>query len=237
MSLSKHSLAFANEMKRVVEAKPRNYEVALAKLVQNSIESWLTRMNGNKTAYPKMRVGLLGVDADSIEILIQMGVDVLHFVGQNNFKWFYSEEKPDIPFVSEFEPLVPYYPAFSMDAKERKSLYENNESDLLLGNPIFHPSTYKSFDVLVGIGSVIGPFCWLAPGVGVGKMVTIGAHVSISSDVEIGDYSHIDPNVSLQSGVRIGEGCRIGAGAVIFPNVHLAPFSVIGAGQIVKYGR
>jgi len=237
MSLSQYSIIVAHEMNRILTHNPRNYEIELAKLVQKSIESWLTRMNGNKIQYPKMRVGLLGGDADSIEILIQSGMDVLHFVGQDNFKWYYSDDKPDIPFISKFENLVPYYPAFSMDAKERKLLYENNEEDLLLGNSIFHPSVYKSYDVLAGIGSIIGPFVWIAPGAGIGRMATIGAHVVISSDVIIGDYSHIDSNVTLQSGVRIGEGCRIGAGSVIFPGVKLSPFSLIGAGQIVKYDR
>lgn len=235
MSLAKHSLATANSMKKILDARPRNTEIVIAKVVQNSIENWVTRLTGNKLEYPRMRVGILGADADTIEILIQCGMDVLHSVGQKEFKWFYSDDKPDLPLINSFEIGCPYYPAFSMDSKERKGLYEDNLIDLLLGNPVFHPSAFKSCDLLAGIGSIVGPFSWVAPGVGIGKMVTVGAHVAIASDVVIGDYSHIEQNVSIQSGVRIGEGCRIGAGTIIFPGVKIAPFTILNAGQIVKY--
>lgn len=235
MSLSRHSLCVARDILQVLDQRPRNKDVQLAKIIQNSIENWVMRLSGNKMHYPKMKVGLLGVDGDSLEILLQAGMDVLHIVGQSNWKWFFSEDKPDIDLLSQFDPLVPYYPAFCLDCKERKHIYEANESDLLLGNPLFHPSAVRSGDCLVGIGSYIGPLSYLAPGVGAGKMVTVGAHVVVASDVEIGDFSHVENNVSISSGVRIGEGCRIGAGCILFPGVSIAPFTILNAGQIVKF--
>lgn len=236
MSLTRHSLAVAKEMKRVLEAGPRNVEIPLASMVQESIEKWINKVSGNRMNMKKMKCGILDFDADTILTLLQCNLDVVHCIGAKHElkQWCCSDDANEITIQNVPEILMPYYPSARMSPLERKLILEGNK-DLLLGNPIFHLSSYRSSDLLVGIGSIIFAFVYCACDVFIGKMATIMPHVSIASDVVVGDYCHIEANVTIGNSVRIGESVKIGAGAIICPGVTIAAFSVIMPGQLVKF--
>jgi hypothetical protein len=240
MGLSRYSLSTALDIKRVLSSSPRNDEVVIAKMIQSSIEKWVYKISGNRMVYPKMKVCLLDFDSDTIAILLQAGMDVVScfdWMRKENdlFVWCHADVGNEIPTTAKMDFLMPYYPAMIMPPVERKKIHEENLDMLLLGNPLFHPSSYRSTDLLAQIGSIVGPFVWCAPSVSIGKMATIGAHCSIGNNCVIGDYCQIDQNVTMQGGVVIGEGCKIGAGTIIFPGVKIAPFTTINTAQIVKF--
>lgn len=234
-------MSCAHDIKRVLSSKPRDDEMVLGKMIQGSIEKWMYKISGNRVVYPKMRVCLLDFDADTIAILLQSNMDVVScFDWQkkengNFFTWCHADVGNEVPVNLEIDFLLPHYPAMQLHPKDRKKMHEENFDTLLLGNPIFHPSSYRSTDLLAEIGSIVGPFVWCSPSVSIGKMATIGAHCSIGNNAVIGDYCQIDQNVTIQERVIIGEGCKIGAGVLIFPGVKIAPFTTINTGQIVKF--
>jgi acetyltransferase-like isoleucine patch superfamily enzyme len=75
-----------------------------------------------------------------------------------------------------------------------------------------------------------------------------GVYINAVNGVTIGDYTNIGPNVGLISSnhdfinndahvagkpIIIGRFCWVGMGAVVLPGVHLADFTIVGAGAIV----
>jgi acetyltransferase-like isoleucine patch superfamily enzyme len=75
-----------------------------------------------------------------------------------------------------------------------------------------------------------------------------GVYINAVNGVTIGDYTNIGPNVGIVSSnhdfvnneehvnaapIMIGRFCWMGMGAVILPGVHLADFTIVGAGAIV----
>ena len=83
------------------------------------------------------------------------------------------------------------------------------------GAPGVHPQAVIDSTAEVAKGARIGAFCYIGPGVILGKNAWLGTHISLSDGCEIG------ADATLMDGVRIGRNVRIGdrfiaqAGAVV----------------------
>jgi sugar O-acyltransferase (sialic acid O-acetyltransferase NeuD family) len=98
---------------------------------------------------------------------------------------------------------------------------------------LIHPTALVGHDVLIGAGSILGPYTQLSCDIRLGRHVVFGTHSNTAHDTRIGDYSHVCGSVELNGGVEIGRQVFVGSHATLIPNVKVGDDAYIGAGSVV----
>ena len=107
---------------------------------------------------------------------------------------------------------------------------------------IYRP-TVINYNVEIGEGTIIGPFCVISNNAKIGKNCHILYHVTICKDAVIGDNCFLGPKVTLLNDKHpptkisepptIEDDVVIGAGCIIMPDVTIHEGARIGAGTLV----
>ena len=98
---------------------------------------------------------------------------------------------------------------------------------------LVHPTALVGYNVLLGAGTVIGPFAQLSCDIELGKHVVFGTHSNTAHDTRIGDYSHVCGSVEINGAVRIGADVFVGSHATLVPDITIGDGAYVGAGSVV----
>lgn len=95
------------------------------------------------------------------------------------------------------------------------------------------PMAMSYLNETIGEGSQVLSGAVLNQGAKIADGVIINSCAVVEHDCQVGSYCHVSPNATLAGGACLGEGAWIGAGAIVLPDVHIAPWTIIGAGAVV----
>lgn len=98
---------------------------------------------------------------------------------------------------------------------------------------LYHPNSYISDNVRIGVGSVIMSGVSINNGSFIGRHCIVNTGAVVDHDCILDDYVHISPNATLCGNVTIGHGTWVGAGAVLIQGITVGKNVVIGAGAVV----
>ena len=96
-----------------------------------------------------------------------------------------------------------------------------------------HPSAVISFDVEIGLGTMICAGVVVNPGTTIGANVILNTGCSLDHHNHVGDHVHVGPGVRTGGDVTIGAGSLVGIGATVMPGQSVGVNSVVGAGACV----
>lgn len=97
-----------------------------------------------------------------------------------------------------------------------------------------HPRATIAPDVRVHPGCMIMAGAVVNSGSVIGKNSILNTNCSVDHHCYIGDHVHVAPGSNLGGGVKVGEGVLIGIGSTILPRQKIGPWSIIGAGSLVR---
>ncbi len=97
----------------------------------------------------------------------------------------------------------------------------------------FHKSVCFIGKSEIGFGVILSPFVAISNKCKIGNHIGINLFCSIGHDVIIGDYSQLSAHCDLTGHVVLGANVFLGSRVSIIPNVHIAPYTVLGAGAVV----
>ncbi|MDB4663588.1 acetyltransferase [Verrucomicrobia bacterium] len=96
-----------------------------------------------------------------------------------------------------------------------------------------HPTASIGHDVIVGEGSVFGPYALATTNVGVGKCSTINALSTLGHDSVLGDFCTLSGHCDVTGGVRLGDEVFLGSHVSIMPKIVVGSNVIIGIGSVV----
>ena len=85
----------------------------------------------------------------------------------------------------------------------------------------------------IGVGSFVGEFCYVGPGVTVGIAAILNTHAIVEHDCKVGNGCHIAVGATVAGGCRLEDLVMIGAGATLRDGISIVSKTVIGAGALV----
>jgi len=98
---------------------------------------------------------------------------------------------------------------------------------------IISPTASVSPFAKLGVGCIIGGWCFISCHAVIGDFVTLVAYSSIGHDAVIGNYCEISAHCDVTGHARLGEGVMLGSHAVITPKARVEEYAVVGAGSVV----
>lgn len=98
---------------------------------------------------------------------------------------------------------------------------------------VIHPSAVVTDTAVLGEGVVVGPQCYVANHVEIGRLASANSFSGIGHDVRVGAFATVSSGVDLMGGVVVEESVFVGSGARVLPGVRLGAGARIGAGSIV----
>lgn len=167
---------------------------------------------------------------------------------ERNIK-FFDNVNLDIPLklFNEYEVLT------SIESAESYLKNKNSEFVLGIGTPTLRkkmfnlftdlkgiPQTYiskeatiGSFDVNIGVGTIIMQGVRLTNSITIGRGCLVNLNCTVGHDTKIGDFVEISPNANISGRCSIGNLTSIGTNAIVLPDVNIGSNCVIGAGTLV----
>jgi sugar O-acyltransferase (sialic acid O-acetyltransferase NeuD family) len=103
----------------------------------------------------------------------------------------------------------------------------------VLNSAICKNSRLGSFDVQIGVGTIILSGVNISNSVKIGKGSIVYYNANITHDCVIGDFVEISPSVNLLGNVNVGSFTQIGANSTILPKLTIGKNVIIGAGSVV----
>jgi sugar O-acyltransferase (sialic acid O-acetyltransferase NeuD family) len=97
----------------------------------------------------------------------------------------------------------------------------------------FHKSVCFIGKSQIGYGVILSPFVAISNNCTIGNHIGINLFCSIGHDVIIGDYSQLSAHCDLTGHVVLGANVFLGSRVSIIPSVHIASYTVLGAGAVV----
>lgn len=98
---------------------------------------------------------------------------------------------------------------------------------LIHKNAVISPFADVGKNIQVLAGAIIGPFASL------GDYVIINSGANVDHDCEIGKGSHLAPMAALAGEVVVGKDVLIGTNATVLPRIKIEDKALIGAGAVV----
>lgn len=178
--------------------------------------------------------GAGGLARELAEWMIQGGTRVLAFVSDHERE---QTDQSTIPTLSRESASERFSsPRFVIGFSD-PSMKPRVVSDLLSREWIpttwISPLAIMARDAVVGIGTVVCPFCTVSPGARIGDYVLLNVGSSIGHDAAVDSHSSLLGRVSINGNAHIGEGCLVGAGALVVPGRRIAARATIGIGSVV----
>jgi UDP-2-acetamido-3-amino-2,3-dideoxy-glucuronate N-acetyltransferase len=114
--------------------------------------------------------------------------------------------------------------------------------------PRIYPSSVVAEGAVLGNGSVVGAFSFVAKGATVGARCRIQSHTSVWAGVTLEEDVFVGPAVVFTNvkrpraafvraprwdETRVGRGATLGAGCVLVAPVSVGAFAMVGAGAVV----
>ncbi len=114
--------------------------------------------------------------------------------------------------------------------------------------PRVYPSSVVADGAVLGAGSVVGAFCFVAKGAVIGARCRIQCHTSVWAGVTLEEDVFVGPAVVFTNvrrpraafvrapewdETRVGRGATLGAGCVLVAPVEVGPYAMVGAGAVV----
>lgn len=115
------------------------------------------------------------------------------------------------------------------DPKARQSAVQEALMLGLIPAPTFIHPTAVVYDVELGLGGIITPFCVITTHVKIGNYALINWHTSIGHDTTLGDFVTTFPGSKVSGNVTIGDLVLLGAGAFIRQGQKVGSNITIGA--------
>ena len=128
-----------------------------------------------------------------------------------------------------------YICAAIADSATRKKLSDRCEYDGISFFPVVAGNTVVMDEVVIGEGSILGPFVTLTSNINIGRHFHANIYSYVEHDCVIGDYVTFAPAVKCNGNVVIEDYAYIGAGAILRQGKPGDPL-VIGSGAIVGMG-
>ncbi len=119
------------------------------------------------------------------------------------------------------------------DARVRKRIQEQLESEGLHVITLIHPSAVVADSALIQSGTAVMAGAVINPGAKIGKGCIVNTCSSIDHDCVVSDYVHISVGAHIAGMVQIGVRTCVGAGATVSNNLSICGDCVIGAGAVV----
>lgn len=113
---------------------------------------------------------------------------------------------------------------------------EQVEWALRVGWPL---ATIVSPSASIGVGSVLGPGCFVGHHAHIGPMAHIGAGCIVNTgavvehEAHVGDFSHVSVNAVIAGRSRIGRLVMVGASATVLDGLSIVDDVTIGGGGVV----
>lgn len=98
---------------------------------------------------------------------------------------------------------------------------------------LISPHAFVSPSVKIGAGVQVMAGCVIQTGCKIGDNSIINTGAIVDHGCQIGSHNHLAPRAALSGNVITDVGVHIGTGATIIQGIHIAAFSIIGAGAIV----
>lgn len=98
---------------------------------------------------------------------------------------------------------------------------------------LIHPTALVGHNVLIGAGSIIGPFTQMSCDIRLGNHVAFGTHSNAAHDTRLGDYCQVSGSCEINGNAILEEGVFLGSHATILPNARVGAWSFVGAGSVV----
>lgn len=177
---------------------------------------------------------LAGAGGHGLEVF-----DILRSMGQLRNLEIYDADQAKIQFKDQYA------------IQHQLSDLQGGDFCLGVGTPTHRKALYELFSTggkklfaLRGNQSEISPdaaveevdifhYCFIGPGVKIGRGTLINSRVHVHHEVEIGTFSVINPGALLLGAVQVGNFCSIGANATILPGIKIGNQVTIGAGAVV----
>ena len=141
------------------------------------------------------------------------------------------------PILSSVENYIPrthdYFVCAIGDPKQKlgfTSIIESRGGHFI---SVIHPSALILNNAVINPGCIIAPYAIISCETQVGRHVIVNDAATIGHDNIIGDGCTISPGSHLAGRVKLERGVFIGVGANVIPDIHVASYSVIGAGAAV----
>lgn len=97
---------------------------------------------------------------------------------------------------------------------------------------VIHPTAQVARSAIVDEGTILCPFCLVAPHAKIAQNVSVNVYASIGHHATIGEDCVISPYTSILGGVDLGDRCFTGAHATVAPRVSVGPDSKVSAGSV-----
>lgn len=114
--------------------------------------------------------------------------------------------------------------------KELFNFYSNRGVKII---SYIHPTAIVGHDVIVGDGSVFGPYSLATTNVKIGKCATVNALSTLGHDVVLGDFCTLSGHCDITGGAQLSDEVFLGSGVTIIPQIIVESGAVIGAGSVV----
>lgn len=134
--------------------------------------------------------------------------------------------------LSEFDPSKHIAIVAIGDSKVRKKIVESMPENTKYFTFI-HPTATVGKNVVIGEGTIIGPYSIVTTGVVMGKHCILNLHNSVGHDCVLGDYFSAMPGAIVSGNVRTEDCVYMGSNAAIREGTFLIDDVVIGMNACV----
>lgn len=99
---------------------------------------------------------------------------------------------------------------------------------------VIHPSAVISADARLAEGVQVMAGAVIQPGTKIAENTIVNTRTSVDHDCQIGSHVHLAPGVTACGNVEIRDSVHVGSGATIIQGIIVGPYSLIGAGTLVR---
>jgi sugar O-acyltransferase (sialic acid O-acetyltransferase NeuD family) len=169
------------------------------------------------------------------DVAVAAGINEICFVDEKARE---GESFLGFPVVKTWSPPIPegwgVFPA-SGDNRLRQQQCASFDA---FGLPVV---TLIAPNATIGIGSSIGPGCFIAhhahigPAARIDKGCIINTGAIVDHESSVGEFSHVSVNATIAGRSHVGRLTMIGAGATVIDYIEIADEVIVGAGCLVRH--